>query len=371
MDRLTQVVPLYAKALTLDSQVEDQTPPLLYTEACLRAARALYSVWSSSGYNLNAVEAMVRPRQALEHKDADATLFLQRTLASLVQRSAIAEQVSMAITIHSISISLIDRLRICAAAATLYSGIGYARKRASVLREAVALVSEAAMQAKSSSRRVNGSTSSLVRALPEADGNSSAVHLLRTICRDFGIDLVDPPLKREAGQARLPLRADQDQPDPFGWGELQMSVVKDCILSARMLSDYTAALQLVVSTLKYLSAPLAPEEQLRLAQQVPELTSAARRRGLDVELDFWGPRNMVVGMQIQPPENARLVQEHPIAHADPQAEQKLPKNPYVYNPKAKLIADQVCCLSLSKPLCTSIRMLISLSVHRPGLYRMK
>lgn len=333
LERLEQIVPLYTKALSTDPHAEDHTPPLLYAEACLRSARALYAVWRSSGWSLRAVELMIQPWDQSNLQD---TSYAQRTSASLIQRSAIAEQVSLAITSHSLGIPLTDRLALCSAAATLYSSIGYSRKRSSVLREAAALISEAAMHAKTS-RQLQASTSSLIRSLPHADGNSSIVQLLHTICADVGIPLT----KRHTEKNASPLTVEQDLPEPFGWSELQLSVIKDCILCARMLSDYPAALQLSVSTLKYLAASMVSDEQLHLSRDIAELAAAARRRGLDATLDFWGPQNMVVGLQVHPLDKSRVVQERPISHAVPKAETKLPSNPFIYNPKAKSADDKV------------------------------
>lgn len=292
MDHIQEVVPLYTKALSLDPQVEDQTPPLLYAEACLRAARALHAVWTVGSWALKAVEFMVHPL-ATRPTLPDLTI-PQRTSSSLIQRFSIADYVSRSITMHSITLPLFERLGLVSAAASLYSSIAYDRKRSSLLREAVALCSEAIMQAKKNNARQVAATSSLVKALPQADGNSSIMHLLRTVCVDVGIDLIQP----YDPQTAKPIRPDHGEPEPFGWTELQVSVIKDAILSSRMLSDYPAALYFVASTLKSLSSPLGPEEQIKLRDDIPELSAAARRRGVEAPLDFWGPSNLIVSLEL-------------------------------------------------------------------------
>lgn len=307
VERLQGVVPLYQRALSLDPQQEDQCPPLLFTEACLRTAKALYAVWLCSGYNLSAVERLVAP---LSVPVAPNTSFAQRTEASKVSRAAISEAVSTGIGSHTLAIPVVDRIALCASAASLFSSLGFVRKRASVLREAVALVAEAVMQSQQShaqsqqnslSASTNGSgtdsaTSALVRAIAPADGNAALVHLLKVTANDFGLDILPPP-STEATKA--PIYAAAQLPEPFGWPEIQRSIVRDAILSTRMLSEYTATLNFATSALKHLYPALGFEEQYGLVREIPGLFAAARRRGLDVVLDCWLPSNVVVNLELR------------------------------------------------------------------------
>lgn len=45
---------------------------------------------------------------------------------------------------------------------------------------------------------------------------------------------------------------------------------------------------------------MPPMEQYELSQSIPETFQAAARRGAEFELDFWGPPNFVMSIEVAP-----------------------------------------------------------------------
>ena len=66
------------------------------------------------------------------------------------------------------------------------------------------------------------------------------------------------------------------------------------------MADYQAAIRFTVTALRTLSDTMLPAEQYRLSQNIPRIFSAATRRGAAFELEYWGPTQLVMSLEIAP-----------------------------------------------------------------------
>ena len=166
---------------------------------------------------------------------------------SSIQRFSVAEIASQAITKALETIVVTDRLAVLKALASLYSTLGYTRKRAVVLREIAALLSDGIRRA-----RTTQASEVVVRSTPATEGNTAIVSLLEKVCEAYGVELIERLVvgSKEAANRRrqsvFGLSGDKvkstvvsDEPDlvgRFGWPSLQVSVVRDAVYMAGMIS---------------------------------------------------------------------------------------------------------------------------------------
>ncbi|GAA5925915.1 hypothetical protein JCM1841_004039 [Sporobolomyces salmonicolor] len=398
-DRLSQAVSLYEKMLTpLDLPVDapppdpDRAHPLIYSEACLRCAHFLLAVYEARGSMPKALERLVSPSLAASSLTSPtSTIDHARTarLASLapsntVPRSSIAQWISNAYSPHLALLSLPIRLRITAEVASLFGRIGYRRKEAFVLRELAALCAEGVagkgievfpvdgalapspIPEEPSIRRVdraaapddallsNGAsrkppirvaadrTASIVRTMSDSAGNDSIVRIAEKVCEAFGIR-VAPQLtvadaktdRRKSLMQGLTLEIMESGVGTFGWPGLQMGVLKDAIAIAEALPDYQAAIRFTVTALRSLSDTMPPSEQYELSQNIPRIFGAATRRGVPFELEYWGPTQLVMSLEVAQLSPNRSPVEHPLQDASTEttAPPAGPRNPFIYDPR--------------------------------------
>ncbi|GAA6044610.1 hypothetical protein JCM8097_006453 [Rhodosporidiobolus ruineniae] len=392
-DRLSQAVSLYEKMLTpLDRPADSPPPdpdrahPLVYVEACIRCAHFLLAVSEAHGVMSKALERLVSPStSAPSPLPSSADLARAARLASLspsstVPRSSIATWVSNAYSPHLALLALPARLRLSAEIASLFGRIGYRRKEAFVLRELAALCAEGvsgknvevfpaappgqpspvaeefdttpppssgALSAnrrggRPSARRL--ASGSIVRTTSDPAGNESIVRITEKVCEAFGIP-VAPRLSREDAkkerkksliQGRT-LEIMESEVGTFGWPGLQVGVLKDAIGIAEALPDYQAAIRFTVTALRSLSDTMPPLEQYELSQNIPRVFAAATRRGLAFDLEYWGPTQLVMSLEVARLTQNRLPFEHALRDAEiaDGAGSSAPRNPFLYDPRRR------------------------------------
>jgi len=62
--------------------------------------------------------------------------------------------------------------------------------------------------------------------------------------------------------------------------------------------DHQAAIRFTVTALRTLSDTMPPVEQYELSQSIPRIFGAATRRGVPFELEYWGPTQLVMSLEI-------------------------------------------------------------------------
>ena len=378
----------------------DRTHPILYVECCLRAAWFLVAVSEVKGDIRQAIKLLVPVLEpVLEPPPPPRERQRAVRLASLspsnaVPRATIAGWASEAYTSLLATVALPVRMRLTGEIASVYGRIGYRRKEAMLLRELAGLCAQGvagrgvevfsveeqadgststtiieedengapAMPAKQSAsappklpRRVPPSLlaaagergGSIVRTTSDATGNDSIIRLAERVCDAFGITVVPRLIPEPAGgnkrrsmmQGRA-LALQEDERRRFGWARLQVGLLKDAVAIAEALPDYQAAIRFTVTALRCLSDSMPPSEQYELSQNIPRVFSAATRRGAAFQLEYWGPTQLVMSLQVAPLSTNRVPFEH--AYDDDVDPNNKPtatsaalatRNPFIYSPQ--------------------------------------
>ncbi|GAA5896374.1 hypothetical protein JCM6882_000998 [Rhodosporidiobolus microsporus] len=394
-DRLSQAVSLYEKMLTpLDRTAEaaqldpDRAHPLVYAEACLRCAQFLLAVHEAQGAMNKALERLVAPSSSAPATPPSATdqartaRLTSLSPSNTVPRSSIATWLSNAYSPHLVQLALPIRLRLTAEIASLFGRIGYRRKEAFVLRELAALCAEGVAgrsievfpaagpthpspiveeddRSSSASTPVSGAlqpngkgrpspvraaSGSIVRTTSDPAGNESIVRIAEKVCEAFGIR-VAPRVPREQTKEEKrksliqgrSLEIMENEVGTFGWPGLQVGVLKDAISIAEALPDYQAAIRFTVTALRSLSDTMPPVEQYELSQNIPRVFAAATRRGAAFELEYWGPTQLVMSLEVAKLSPNRLPVEHALRDADSASSSAAnkPRNPFLYDPRRR------------------------------------
>ncbi|GAA5969112.1 hypothetical protein JCM3765_002183 [Sporobolomyces pararoseus] len=384
-DRLSQAVSLYEKMLTpLNLPVDSPPPdpdrahPLLFAEASLRCAYFLLAVYEAHGSMPKALERLVSSSAhspSPHSSDIESSQEQAKTaqLASLapsntVPRSSIALWISSAYSPHLATLSLPIRLRITSEVANLFGRIGYRRKEAFVLRELAALCAEGVAGRSievfpvGSSAGVGGSgingvpspileadgattsrakPASIVRTTTTTVGNDSIIRLSERVCTAFGIQVAPRAAaggkkgKRMSVMQGRALEITENGTGSFGWPQLQVGVLKDSIAIAETLPDHQSAIRFTVTALRTLSDTMPPAEQYELSQSIPRIFGAATRRGVPFELEYWGPTQLVMSLEIARLAPNRAAFEHPLQDASTEgtAATAGPRNPFIWDPR--------------------------------------
>ncbi|KPV77636.1 uncharacterized protein RHOBADRAFT_33796 [Rhodotorula graminis WP1] len=369
----------------------DRAHPLVYVEACLRCAHFYLAVSEAHGNVPRALDRLVAPSTSSTTSSPPPTGAAQARTARLtslspsntVPRSTIAQWISAAYSPHLALLALPVRLRLTAEIASLFGRIGYRRKEAFVLRELAALCAEGVAgrsievfaaagaggpspipEEPSDSPRANGGAGgstasgaaararafdrggSIVRTTSDPAGNDSIVRIVEKVCEAFGIE-VAPRLSSEDVQAERKksivqgrtLEILESEVGAFGWPGLQLGVLKDAIGIAEALPEYQAAIRFTVTGLRSLSDTMPPHEQYELAQNIPRVFAAATRRGASFELEYWGPSQLVMSLEVVKLSSNRVPHEHALKDLELDSTTAAgPRNPFLYDPRRKVQA---------------------------------
>ena len=288
----------------------DAANPLVFVEACLRCAFLFATIYTSANWTPGTLAQIIQgPTAASLRPLTESPITL--SMRSGVSRLTIADTLAVAWSVQS-KLGVPDRLSALSMIAQLYAVIGYGRKRASVLLEMAAVAADALRKQRLPAIETNGTSSKpdVVRSTVDTAGNESIVKLIEAACDVYGIAVLaslhedgDAKARRRissVGGADARSTALMAQSDHFGWSELQIAVISDAIAIADLLPDHQAGLRFTISALRELSGYMPPMEQLRLSQNIPRIFAAAARRGAKLELDYWGPPDLVMSLQAVP-----------------------------------------------------------------------
>ncbi|BGP55929.1 hypothetical protein JCM8202v2_003536 [Rhodotorula sphaerocarpa] len=362
-ERLTLAATLYEKMLTPLRSLRNPTAPLdpdrahpiLYVEACLRNANFLLAVNEAKGSMPKALQALLSPPADQGEVDGvdQARRARVNSLApsNTVPRSSIAIWLNSAYSAHLAALAPSVRILVLTEVARLYGRIGYRRKEAFVLREVVALRADALAleRAEEDGWLSPGSPASPTSARaglplgmpvarpsnPRGGGDDSITRAVERVCGVFGLGSASAPLANldALGAPEVTLQR------RFGWPAIQLGVLKDAILISRNLQDYQTAVRLAMLALRALAALVSPDEQFDLSQSIPQITTAAAHLGAGFELDYWGPAQLVQGIEVgslspsrRPYEGRSPAPTDPAIAAGPAPP---PQNPFLYDPRAR------------------------------------
>ena len=282
----------------------DAAHPIIYVEACLRSAFISTCVWALGGWTPAALQRMVDGPSAFA-MDSKASPPLALSLRSGIARASIADPLALAAAVQP-KLAVADRLRALSTMATVYGAIGYARKRAAVLLESAAVAADAVRPVSAPQTNGTGKQPDVVRSAPDTAGNESIVRLVEKACDTYGIRVVaslGPHRMHRRTKSSIggpDARAAVAHAEPHGWPDLQLAVATDAISVAELLPDHQAALRFTISSLRELAAHMPPMQQLALSQMIPRTFAAAQRRSSRLEMEYWGPTDLVMSLEAIP-----------------------------------------------------------------------
>ncbi|CAB4432069.1 unnamed protein product [Rhizophagus irregularis] len=315
-EKYVQVLTLYAKT---SSSSNDQVPPLIYTEACLKVAKLLACIWVAGGWGDDALKLIVHggtPEKGLNEKwglssvcgvsKIEVTQWAMKGYGSYVEDMSITEQIHITTTLS-----------------TIFSIINFRRKHAFFLRQTALLILPLIAKPRNSSPQTNK---------PPTGSESGLLTCLKKVTETYGIgDDVD--------QTDYSVIAEDARPLTFGWPDIQIDVLKDALTISDSLPDYPSMVKYTTRLLRKLFMYLHRDEQIRLSASIPRIVSAGKKQGLDMEFKYWG-LNVVKGIQVCRPTSRRI----PYPHAGKKLslkneEKKEGVSPFIYQSFNKKKAD--------------------------------
>ncbi|GAA5816543.1 hypothetical protein MFLAVUS_010073 [Mucor flavus] len=355
---LTVIVETYSKIVTNYSRValtaNFPVPDLVYAESCLKVSRVLTTAYLNNGWNESTMTLLVHGKLRQDENEktfkSDSTPFLSITeLASYkksgLPRHDIAEWVTKIWEIHISELALLDQINITASMSLIYSSIGYYRKAAWLMNESVERMLPLLIQ-----HRRTGLSKAGNRLISE-NHDSGVLEIIKRICEVYGIGERNV---HDGGALEAMQREDQgiftniaNKRNPqgakstFGWPELQIDVLKQCITVSDALIDNGSRLYYTTVLLKNLYRYIPKAEQIRLATTIQGLVASSntnkRAYSPSEKINYWGV-NIVSSIEAKKPISRKAVYLHPIKNeAIENAKKDNPEDadPFIYNPFAK------------------------------------
>lgn len=371
IDKLSQAAYLYSKASTSDPEPNYSLLTFLYTCCILRHASLLFSVWSAKGWGPLAFTTMLQSGSkpyfppTISGRDDGGWNHLERlSSVSGISRSSIANVLAQAHGPWLVHLGTRERIAILEAMSSLYGCLGYRRKEAYLLREVLGCIMDLMVCGREEdglSRMSNPATGGLgiyglsfsvsdmgwngvgVRVRESVEGNESILHLLKYICKVFGIDLEAvnlvgrPPGTKSSDFEEFEKATLTNVGEQYGWPELQVGVIREAVAVAEALPDFFAVSQIAYSALKTFFTVLSPGDQYHLYATASRSLATARRRGGSYSIEYWSGRPVLaialapISFALIPVEKpifllqSRLMEPEPILTAE--------KDPFLYNPR--------------------------------------
>lgn len=329
-------------------------PDLVYAESCLKVSRVLTTAYLNNGWNELTMTLLVHGKLRQDEKEktfkSDSTPFLSITelvsyKKSGLRRHDIAKWVTKIWEIHISELALLDQINITASMSLIYSSIGYYRKAAWLMNESVERMLPLLIQ-----HRRTGLSKAGNRLISE-NHDSGVLEIIKRICEVYGIGERNV---HDGGALEAMQREDQgiftniaNKRNPqgakstFGWPELQIDILKQCISVSDALIDNGSRLYYTTVLLKNLYRYIPKAEQIRLATTIQGLVASSntnkRVSSPSEKINYWGV-NIVSSIEAKKPISRKAVYLHPIKNeAVENAKKDNPEDadPFIYNPFAK------------------------------------
>ncbi|CAG8555401.1 15541_t:CDS:10 [Funneliformis mosseae] len=285
-EKYVNILTLYAKT---SSPSNNQVPPLIYTEACLKVAKYLACIWVTGGWGDDALKLIVHggtPEKGLNERwglssvsgvsKIEVTRWAMKGYGSYIEEMSITEQIHITTTLSAI-----------------FSVINFRRKHAFFLRQTALLILPLLSKPRNSSPQTNKSS---------IGSESGLLTCLKKITEIYGVgDDVD--------QTDYSVIDEDARPLDFGWPDIQIDVIKDALTISEALPDYPSMVKYTTRLLRKLFMYIHRDEQVRLSASIPRIVGAGKKLGLDMEFKYWG-LNIVKGIQVCRPTSRRIPYPH-------------------------------------------------------------
>ncbi|CAO0789225.1 unnamed protein product [Mucor circinelloides] len=337
-------------------------PDLVYAEACLKAARLLSTAFLNQGWNDQTMGLLVQGKlseneEDLRKKKSESHVFLStddmvRFKSSGIPRYRIAEWVTKVWGIHMNELALLDQIYLTTAMSSVYSFIGYHRKAAWLMHEGVDKMLPLLIQ-----HRRSGLSKDIGKLSTAHD--NGVLEILKRICEIYGIGERNV---HDGGALEAMRQEDQElfskqapsrskgnirpKESRFGWPELQIRILKQCISVSDALIDNGSRLYYTTVLLKNLYQYIPKADQIKLATTIQGMVAHTNRDKKQSSLvygtesiNYWGV-NIVSRVEAKKPISRKAVYAHPIKNeAVANAQKAIPSadaiDPFIYNPFAK------------------------------------
>lgn len=329
MDQYSKIISYYSKVfLTANFGV----PDLVYAEACLKIARVLTTAYLNNGWNDKTVQLLLQGKLHDRKINHEKDMFVSSKeliahKASGIPRFQIAEWVTKIWEININQLVLLDQIYVTTAMSTIYSSIGYHRKAAWLMHEGVERMLPLLVQ-----HRRSKESSKMAH-------DNGVLETLKRICEIYGIGErnVHDGGALQALQDHEPTQHTSSKPKVgtlhkdtrFGWPEIQIDILKQCISVSEALLDNGARLYYTTVLLKNLYKYIPKADQIKLAAAIQSMVVSKEKRATET-INYWGV-NIVSRIEAKRPISRKAVYAHPI--------KTLPKetnnDPFIYNPFAK------------------------------------
>ncbi|KAF8334324.1 TRAPP II complex [Cantharellus anzutake] len=374
-DKMGQAINLYSRAAPTNPSPANTIFPLdnehssivfLYISAVLRYSHLLLCIWSSKGWNplsVSSAFSTTLPPTFSPDKPSIGTLYRMSALSNIT-RSFIGQVVAQCHGPFLLHLQPSDIIFVFSVMAKYYSGLGFRRKEAYVLRELQAALVDLIVLGREESRSdvsevMSGYTRSLEinpddptlpfsqpgsvarRDQDNEEGNTSVLRITQHIAAVYGIDLQAVKLvdgleidADHSTDAMQPSHLDPRNVVQYGWPELQVGVVREATAVTEALPDHASKAQFSLSTIKQLHQHLTASEQQHLHDSAARGLNTVRRRGGRQRIEFW-PDNLIIRLDVIP----LTPHKHPIEQSwkrlETSTSASTAKGPFIYEPKGK------------------------------------
>lgn len=344
----------YARvALTANFSV----PNLIYAESCLKISRALTTAYLNNGWNELTMTLLVSGELKQENVEGklknENKLFMSIPELLLYKKSGlsrhdIAEWVTKIWEIHMSDLALLDQIFITTCMSSIYSSIGYHRKAAWLMHESVGCMLPLLIQ-----YRRTGLSKSVSNLISE-NYDIGVLEVIKHVCEVYGVgerNVQDggalEAMQREdkgifTNATTTKRSSSQRTKSRFGWPELQIDILKQCISVSDALLDNGSRLYYTTVLLKNLYQYIPKAEQIKLATTIQGMVakSSTNKRvstSSSEKINYWGV-NIVSSIEAKKPISRKAVYLHPIKNeAVENVKKDCPEDadPFIYNPFAK------------------------------------
>ncbi|CAO3668784.1 unnamed protein product [Umbelopsis ramanniana] len=302
-------------------------PTLVYVEACLKVARFLLTVAMNGGWNDKVVALLVQGKltsEAAENEleNSHTVMDLKMLKESGVTRLSIAEWTMRAAGNHMQDIPVMDQIIATNCMVSLLSIVGFHRKAAFLMRESVQIILPLLIQAHTkviSSKHEDGRNGKHT-----GRHDKGILNVLERICDSYGIEAPDSTTQSSSKSLR------SDSASHFGWPDLQIEVLRECITVSEALPDYTSMLRYTTILLRKMYKYISKEEQIRLASTIQRIVAAGKKAGhVDSNINYWGV-DLVKSIEAVKPIARKAVSPHSVKREV--AVTVSDGDPFIYNP---------------------------------------
>lgn len=336
-------------------------PDLVYAESCLKISRVLTTAYLNDGWNEHTMLLLVhgklrRDKDEEKFKSESIPFLSTKDLVSYknsgIPRYDIADWVTKIWEVQINELSLLDQIYISTSMSLIYSSIGYHRKSAWLMHESVEHMLPLLIQ-----YRRAGLSKDFNKIIP-TNHDSGVLDILKRICEIYGVGERNV---HDGGALEAMRQEDQDiflkptnkgvkkniqqgAKSRFGWPELQIDILKQCISVSDALIDNGSRLYYTTVLLKNLYQYIPKAEQIRLATTIQGIVannsiSKKLATPLTEKINYWGV-NIVSRVEAKKPISRKAVYSHPIkneavANAKKKKESLEDADPFIYNPFAK------------------------------------